>query len=103
MGDGAKLPVVLLVEDRGDDVLLVRRAFERGKLPILLFVVADGDEAILYLGGEGKFSDRTQYPVPDLVLLDLSLPGKDGFEVLHWIRAQPSLGSLRVIVLTASE
>src|ERR1043165_9615895 len=103
MNDAPKLPVVLLVEDRQEDAFLVQRAFERARIRTLLMHVKDGEEAISYLRGEGKFAAREQYPVPNLVLLDLTLPRKDGFEVLHWIRRQRALGALRVIVLTSSE
>jgi CheY-like chemotaxis protein len=103
MNDAPKLPVVLLVEDRQEDAFLVQRAFERARIRTLLMHVKDGEEAISYLRGEGKFAAREQYPVPNLVLLDLTLPRKDGFEVLHWIRRRKELRGLRVIVLTSSE
>ena len=95
--------VILLVEDREDDVVIIRRAFSKGNILNPLFVVRDGDEAVAYLSGEGKFSNRHEYPLPDLVLLDLKMPGRDGFEVLRWLRKQPGLSSLRVVVLTSSE
>ena len=65
-------------------------------------VVRDGDEAVAYLKGEGKFSDRVKYPLPALMLLDLKMPRRDGFQVLDWIRRQPELNAMRVIVLTVS-
>ena len=76
MGDQA---VILLVEDREDDILLVRRAFERGGISNPFHVVRDGEEAVQYLAGEGKYSNRAEYPLPDLILADLKLPGVDGF------------------------
>jgi CheY-like chemotaxis protein len=94
---------VLLVEDREEDVLLIQKAFEEADIRNPLFVVRSGDEAIKYLAGLGKYSDRTESPLPELVLLDLKMPGQDGFEVLRWVRSQPGLRSLRIIVLTASE
>jgi len=93
----------LLVDDNEDDVLLVRRAFVKAKLLNPLHVVRSGDEAIAYLAGTGKFSSREEYPLPALILLDLKMPGLDGFEVLRWIRQEPALRSLRVVVLTASD
>ena len=60
------------------------------------------DEAINYLSGLGKYSLRDEFPLPDLLLLDLKMPGADGFEVLRWVRRQPGLRNLRVVVLTAS-
>jgi CheY-like chemotaxis protein len=93
----------LLVEDSQDDVLLIRRAFAKANIHDALQVVRNGEEALAYLKGEGHYSNRTEYPLPDLVLLDLKLPGKDGFEVLQWIRHEPGFSALRVVVLTSSD
>jgi len=95
--------VILLVEDRGDDILLIQKAFSRAQIPNPMMVVRDGDEAMAYLAGEGKFSNRAEYPLPWLILLDLKMPRVDGFEVLRWIRKQPGFSSMIVIVLTSSE
>ena len=94
--------VILIVEDREDDILLIRRAFDRASVPNPIQIVRDGEEAIAYLIGEGKYSNRDEYPLPVLVLLDLKLPRKDGFEVLSWLRCQPGISSLPVVVLTSS-
>ena len=82
---------------------MTRRAFKLAGLINPLVVVQDGDEAIAYLKGEGKFSNRTEYPLPTLMLLDLKMPRKNGFEVLEWLRTQPTLSALRVVVLTTSD
>ena len=95
--------VILLAEDNETDVLFLRRAFEKVHLINPLHVVGDGEEAIAYLSGEGKYANRAEYPLPALLLLDLKMPHKNGLEVLQWIRAQPSLRCLRVVVLTTSE
>ena len=95
--------VVLLVEDREDDILLIRRAFDKAGLSNPLQVVGDGEEAIDYLGGIGKYSSRGEYPLPDLILLDLKMPKLDGFQVLEWIRAQPGIRGIAVVVLTSSD
>ena len=95
--------VVLLVEDNEDDVALVRRAFHKGKVINPLQVVRTGEAALDYLAGNGLYADRVEYPLPELVLLDLKLPGMNGFQVLRWVRQQPGLKALRVVVLTASE
>jgi len=95
--------VILLAEDQEDDIVLMRRAFKKASLVNPIQVVRDGDEAIAYLKGEGRYANRSEYPLPALMLLDLKMPRKDGFEVLHWIRQQPSLSTLRVVVLTASD
>ena len=95
--------VILLVEDREDDILLVRKSFERGGINNPFQVVRDGEEAVHYLAGEGRYSNRAEYPLPDLVLLDLKMPKVDGFEVLMWIRRQPGFGTIPVVVLTTSD
>lgn len=93
----------LLVEDSEDDVVLIQRAFKKGNILNPVQVVRRGEEAIAYLKGEGPFSNRTEYPLPALMLLDLKLPGQDGFQVLDWVRKQPTLKSLRIVVLTSSD
>jgi CheY-like chemotaxis protein len=100
MNDGA---TILLAEDREDDVILIRRAFERVSIRNPLFVVRDGQEAIDYLSGVFPFSDRDRFPIPALLLLDLKMPRTDGFDVLRWLKTQSNLASLRVVVLTSSE
>src|SRR6266704_2300137 len=95
--------VILLAEDREDEVVLLRRAFAEANFVNPLQVVSNGEEAIAYLQGEGKYANRDEYPLPSLVLLDLKMPRKDGFEVLQWINHQPHLRGLRVVVLTASD
>jgi len=87
---------VLYVEDNADDVLLLRHAFKRADILDPVQFAQDGQEAIDYLAGAGKFSDRKKYPMPRLVLLDLKLPKKTGIEVLQWIREQPALRKLPV-------
>lgn len=100
--DGAGLPVILLVEDNPDDVLLAQRALRKAALPVTMQVVQDGDEAVAYLGGGGPFGDRDRHPLPALVLLDLKLPKRSGLEVLRWVRAQAALDTTPVVVLTSS-
>jgi CheY-like chemotaxis protein len=95
--------VILLVEDREDDILLVRKAFERGCISNPVKVVRDGEEAIHYLAGEGRYSNREEYPLPELILLDLKLPKVDGFELVKWIRRQPGFGTIPIVVLTSSD
>ena len=94
---------ILLVEDDYNDVLLIQRAFRKANIKPLVSTVSDGDETILYLQGKGKYADRSQYPLPLLVLLDLKLPRRSGLEVLAWIRQQPQLKRLLVVVLTSSQ
>ena len=94
---------LLLVEDHPADVLLIRRAFKKAAIDIPIRAVGDGEEAIAYLSGAGVYADRDEYPLPVLVLLDLKLPKKSGFEVLQWLREQPDLRRLPVTVLTSSK
>ncbi|HJQ67160.1 MAG TPA: response regulator [Gemmatimonadales bacterium] len=96
-------PVILIVEDDPNDVLLIQRAFKKANILVPLRTVNHGDEAVAYLGGEGTYADRGQYPEPILVLLDLKLPRRSGLEVLEWIRAQSRLRRLPVVVLTSSK
>src|SRR5947209_4340043 len=95
--------MILLAEDLEDDILLIRRAFAAAKISTPLFVVRDGEEATAYVSGTGKYSNRAEYPLPHLILLDLKMPRMDGFEFLRWIRQHPQLKAIPVIVLTSSE
>src|SRR5437867_11380408 len=79
---------VLLADDDDNFVTLMRLAFERGGLTNPLHSVRDGAEAIRYLKGEGKFSERNEWPLPTLLLLDLKMPLEDGFGVLSWMRSR---------------
>jgi CheY-like chemotaxis protein len=94
---------LLLVEDNIDDQFIMKRAVKSAGVLNPLLIVDDGREAIAYLKGEGKFCDRSQYPLPALVFLDLKLPYKSGFEVLQWMRQQPELQAIVVVVLTSSD
>ncbi len=95
--------VILLVEDDPNDVILMQRAITKGKVLNPLQVVSDGEQAIHYLEGRGVYSDRNRYPLPVLILLDLKLPRRDGFDVLKWIKSQSNLHSIPVVILTSSE
>ena len=97
------IPAVLLAEDSENDVLMFRRAARRAKFSQPLHVVTNGEEVVGYLKGDGQFADRTHYPLPGLVLLDLKMPRMNGFEVLEWIRSQPQFTSLQVVVLSSSD
>src|SRR6185503_17371937 len=93
---------ILLVEDEENDVFFLKRAFKEVGILHPLHVAEDGQEALDYLSGHGEYADRERFPVPCLILLDLKLPRVMGFEVLQWIREQPALKSLVVIILTSS-
>lgn len=94
---------ILLVEDNRMDIELTLDAFREVRLGNRVDVAANGQEALDYLFGRGKYGDRTTYPLPNLVLLDLKLPGVDGFEVLRQIKATPILKRLPVVILTSSK
>ena len=93
---------ILLVEDDPNDVLLMERALGKAKLVNPLHVVEDGEQALAYLEGQGPYADRARYPLPVLILLDLKLPRMSGLEVLAWLRQQPGLKRIPVVVLTSS-
>ena len=95
-------PTILLVDDSENDLLLLRTAFEKAEFNIPLQEVHNGAEAIAYLKGDDPYSDRNKFPLPAVMLLDLNMPMKNGFEVLTWVRAQTGLKRLSIIVLTAS-
>jgi len=93
---------ILLVEDDPNDVLLIQRAFQKAGLGNVLKVVRDGEQAIDYLGGRGIYAQREKFPLPFLLLLDLKMPGTDGFEVLRWVRNERNMKRLLIVVLTSS-
>ena len=97
------LAVVLLVEDNPADQQLTIRAFQKGHVNTNLQITGDGVEAMEYLRGEGKYHDREIYPVPDLILLDINMPRKDGKQVLKEIREDKALKLVPVVMLTTSD
>ena len=98
-----KLAHILLVEDNRMDVELTLDAFREARLINTVHVAPNGQDALDYVLGDGKYADRRAYPLPNLILLDLKLPGIDGFEVLRRIKETPILKRLPVIVLTSSK
>jgi CheY-like chemotaxis protein len=98
---GKNKHTVLIVDDSDDDRFFLRQVLQRFPRFILIGEVRDGEDAIAYLSGEAKFADRRKFPLPDLMLLDLKMPRKTGFEVLQWLRAQ-SFPGLTVVVLSSS-
>ena len=93
---------ILLVDDSENDLLLMRSAFKKADFNCPLQEAHDGEQAIAYLNGDGEYSDRGKYPLPAVMLLDLNMPMKDGFDVLNWLRTQPAHKRLSIIVLSAS-
>lgn len=95
----ARLIEILLVEDNPADVEITRQGFRRGKIANRLHVAMDAEEALAFLRREGEFSNS---PRPDLILLDLNLPGRDGRELLADIKSDENLDSIPVVILTTS-
>jgi CheY-like chemotaxis protein len=93
---------ILLVEDSDDDVFLIARAFKNVGLISPVVRASHGQEAIDYLSGQGRYSDRVKFPFPALVLLDVKLPFVSGLEVLAWIREQSAFVGLPTIMFTTS-
>ncbi|MCI0534639.1 MAG: response regulator [Verrucomicrobiales bacterium] len=93
---------ILLVEDNEDDVFLLQRALKFAQIEHALQVARDGQEALDYLAGTGPYLDRERYPLPALVLLDLKLPKRSGFEILSWTRGVARMYGLIIVVFTSS-
>ena len=98
----SKPACILLVEDNRMDVELTLDAFREVRLGHRVEVAGNGQQALDYLRGCGVYADRQRFPLPDLILLDLKMPGIDGFEVLRRVKAEPRLKRIPVVVLTSS-
>ena len=95
---------VLLVEDDLNDIFLVKRAFKMAQIQNPLQVVTDGQEAISYLRGEGKYANREHYPLPKLIVMDIRMPRKSGFEVLEAVKGESRvLRRIPVVIVSSSE
>src|SRR5579883_810751 len=93
--------LVLVADDSEDDRILLKKAFQKGSRLRVIGELSNGSDVIAYFKGHEHFNDRDKYPLPDLLLLDLKMPLKDGFEVLSWLRTQ-SFQNVTVVVLTDS-
>ena len=93
---------VLYVENEENDVLFMHRAFKRAGLDGCLHALPDGRTAMRYLAGEARYADRDLYPFPGLLLMDLNLPAISGFELLGWLRQQPEMQKLPVVIFSSS-
>ena len=95
---------VLLVEDDLNDIFLVKRAFKMAHIQNPLQVVTDGQEAIHYLRGEGKYADRGVYPLPKLIVMDIKMPRRSGFEVLEAVKGDGKpLRRIPIVIVSASD
>lgn len=93
---------ILIVEDDPNDVLFLKRAFKRSGVLNPIQSVGDGEEAVAYLAGSGKFADRVAFPFPRVILTDLKMPRMNGIELLKWLYARPEMRVVPIIVLTSS-
>ena len=102
----AKVPnniPILVADDDAQDTMLVKMAVQRASLNLQLASVQDGEEAINYILGKAHFADRRTHPFPKMVLLDLKMPRLSGFDVLDFIRAQPGLRQLPIVIFSSSD
>ena len=90
--------LILLVDDREDDRVLLERILRRQGVANPIMHFSDGDEVIRYLAGEGQYRDRDQYPLPVILLLDLKMPRASGFEVLQWMKEHPGSTCITLVV-----
>jgi len=95
-------PVILIVEDSQFDVELLRHAFRKAGLSRPMQIVRDGVDAMSYLLGIGEYVDRQKCPAPNILIIDLNMPRFNGLELLTWLRTQPDLQHLLVVVLTGT-
>jgi CheY-like chemotaxis protein len=93
---------ILAAEDEESDRIILELAFQRAQLPHPLVIVRDGQEAVDYLSGEGRYADRSAHPLPALLVLDLKMPRMNGFDVLAWLAKQPDFNHLSAVVLSSS-
>lgn len=94
---------ILIVEDDSGDAYFLEKAFARILANCALHLVCDGEEARAYLQGVGKYANRTEYPLPSVILLDLQMPRMNGFEFLCWLRSEPDLKIIPAVVYSSSE
>ena len=93
---------ILLVDDDRDFLMFVERAFRQNGVTSPIHQVYDGEEAIAYMMGEGKFADRDAYEYPTFIMIDLKMPGADGFTVLQHIKKNPEWAIIPTVVFSAS-
>lgn len=94
---------ILVVEDDDSDFFLLERAFRKNHITNPIFRVKDGLDGLHYLQGSGEFSDRTKYPFPDVIILDLKTPRMSGLELLAWIRDHPDCRVIPTVIMSSSE
>jgi CheY-like chemotaxis protein len=100
-GESSRL-IILVAEDDENDAFLLKRAFEKNGIALPVHICQDGDTAMAYLKGQGEFADRDVYPFPRILITDLKMPGRNGFEILEWLQSHPECNLIPKIVLSAS-
>ncbi len=98
----AKKLVIMVAEDDPNDLELLRHVVSENGVEVDFQSAHDGEQVINYLRGDGEFQDRSRHPVPDIIVLDLKMPRVNGFEVLQWLRQEPGLARIPVVVLSGS-
>jgi CheY-like chemotaxis protein len=98
----AKSPSILLAEDEESDVMMFQLALKRGGMSFPVIITRDGQEAVDYLSGRQPYQDRTAYPLPSLIILDLKMPRLSGFDVLSWLNSSPDIKQIPAVVLSSS-
>jgi CheY-like chemotaxis protein len=97
-----KIRPILAAEDEESDRIILELAFQRARLLCPLVIVRDGQEAVDYLSGKGRYEDRAAHPLPALIVLDLKMPRMNGFDVLAWLAKQPDFKEIPAVVLSSS-
>ena len=97
------MKTLLLAEDNDSDAYIMQLACRRSGIPHVLQIVNDGEKVIEYLSGKGKFHDRSIYPLPNLIFLDIDMPKQNGHDVLQWIRNNEALRRIPVVMITGSK
>jgi CheY-like chemotaxis protein len=95
--------LILLAEDEPNDVFFFKRALKKAQIPVDVQTVSDGKLAMDYLGGKGAYADRSMFPLPSMIFLDIKMPHATGIEVLNWIKQQEHLRNIPCVMISSSE
>ncbi len=94
--------IILVAEDHPDDTLLLQKAFKKNGIDLPVHISPDGEDAMQYLKGTGRYKDRQQFPFPRVLITDIKMPKCDGFQILEWLHNHPECNLIPKIVLSAS-
>lgn len=95
--------IILYAEDDEDDQFLIERAFKKMACPVEVRFVSDGSEALEYMRGAGKYTDRARFPLPTVIFLDIKMPRMNGFEVLQWLKGSDAFKLIPVVMISSSQ